>query len=266
MTIRHFLVTGLLAGLAAGLLTFVVANVFGEPSIDTAIALEEAGSAEEAPVADDGHSHSHSHSHGEEEAAGTEVSRGTQKTWGLATAFLIVGPALGGLVGLASAIAMGRLGRLSPAQSTALVALLGFVSVALVPFAKYPATPPAVGNGETIGARTVYYFAFLLVSVLAVIGAVLLGKALLSRMRTTEAVAVAAAAYLLVVAVVGHLMPTVNEIGDFPGDTLWFFRRASLLTLATLWALLGIGITAMVARQHEDATIAHARRELAASL
>jgi hypothetical protein len=264
MTIRHFLVTGLLAGLAAGLLTFVVANVFGEPSIDTAIALEEAGSAEEAPVADDGHSHSHSH--GEEGAAGTEVSRGTQKTWGLATAFLIVGPALGGLVGLASAIAMGRLGRLSPAQSTALVALLGFVSVALVPFAKYPATPPAVGDGETIGARTGYYFAFLLVSVLAMVGAVLLGKALLSSMRTTEAVAVAAAAYLLVVVVVGHLMPTVNEIGDFPGDTLWFFRRASLLTLATLWALLGIGITAMVARQHENATIAHARRELAASL
>lgn len=264
MTIRHFLVTGLLAGLAAGLLTFVVANVFGEPSIDTAIALEESGSAEEAPVADDGHSHSHSH--GEEEATGTEVSRGTQKTWGLATAFLIVGPALGGLVGLASAIAMGRLGRLSPAQSTALVALLGFVSVALVPFAKYPATPPAVGDGETIGARTGYYFAFLLVSVLAMVGAVLLGKALLSRMRTTEAVAVAAAAYLLVVVVVGHLMPTVNEIGDFPGDTLWFFRRASLLTLATLWALLGIGITAMVARQHENATIAYARRELAASL
>lgn len=261
MTIRHFLVTGLLAGLAAGLLTFVVANVFGEPSIDTAIALEEAGSAEEAPVADDGHSHSH----GEEEA-GTEVSRGTQKTWGLATAFLIVGPALGGLVGLASAIAMGRLGRLSPAQSTALVALLGFVSVALVPFAKYPATPPAVGDGETIGARTGYYFAFLLISVLAMIAAVLLGKALLSRMRTTEAVAVAAGVYLLVVVVVGHLMPTVNEIGDFPGDTLWFFRRASLLTLATLWALLGIGATAMVARQHENATIAHARRELAASL
>ncbi len=261
MTIRHFLATGLLVGLVAGLLTFAVANVFGEPSIETAISLEEANAAAEAPVADDGHTHSH----GDEEG-GTEVSRSTQKTWGLATAFLVVGPALGGLVGLASAIAMGRLRRLSPAQSTALVALLGFVSVALVPFAKYPATPPAVGSGDTIGERTGYYFAFLLVSVVAMIGAVLLGKALLSRLRTTEAVAVAAAAYLLVVVVVGHLMPTVNELGAFPADTLWYFRRASLVSLATLWALIGVGATAVIARSHERTSLAHARREMAASL
>ena len=267
MTIRHFLATGLLVGLVAGLLTFAVANVFGEPSIDTAIALEEAGAAAEAPAADDGHTHSHGeeagHSHGDE-AGG--ITRGTQKTWGLATAFLVVGPALGGLVGIAAAFAMGRLRRLSPAQSTALVALLGFVAVALVPFAKYPSTPPAVGDGETIGARTGYYFAFLVVSVIAMVGAVLLGRALLSTLRTTEAVAVAAAAYLLVVVVVGHLMPTVNELGDFPADTLWYFRRASLLTLATLWALIGLGTTALVARRHEKATLDHARRELAASL
>lgn len=261
MTIRHFLTTGLLVGLVAGLFTFAVANVFGEPSIDTAIALEEANAAAEEPVADDGHSHSH----GDEEA-GTEVSRDTQRTWGLATAFLIVGPALGGLVGIAAAFAMGRLRRLSPAQSTALVALLGFVAFALVPFAKYPSTPPAVGDGETIGARTGYYFAFLVVSVLAMIAAVLIGKALLSRLRTTEAVAVSAAAYILVVAVVGHLMPTVNELGAFPADTLWYFRRASLVTLATMWALIGVGMTALVARQHEKSTLAHAQREMTASL
>lgn len=266
MTIRHFLATGLLVGLVAGVLTFAVANVFGEPSVDAAIALEEAG-APAAEPADDGHTHSHGdeeagHSHSDEGG----ISRPTQKTWGLATAFVVVGPVLGGLVGIAAAFAMGRLRRLSPAQSTGLVALLGFVAFALVPFAKYPATPPAVGDGETIGARTGYYFAFLVVSVLAMVAAVLIGRALLSRLRTTEAVAAAAAAYLLVVVVVGHLMPTVNELGAFPADTLWEFRRASLVTLATLWALIGVGMTALIARQHEKAAIAHAKRELAASL
>ncbi|SEB78701.1 Probable cobalt transporter subunit (CbtA) [Nocardioides exalbidus] len=269
MTVRTFLVTGLLVGLVAGVLTFAVANLFGEPSIDTAIGIEEANSAAaEAPAADDGHTHADGeeaggHSHGDEEGG---ISRTTQKTWGLATAMVVVGPALGGLVGIAAAFAMGRLRRLSPAQSTALVALLGFVAVALVPFAKYPSTPPAVGSGDTIGSRTGLYFGFLLVSVVAMIGAVLLGKMLLGRLRTTEAVAAAAAAYLLVVVVVGHLMPTVNELGSFPADTLWYFRRASLVTLATLWALIGVGMTAMVARQHEKATMAHAKRELAASL
>ncbi|RYB94425.1 hypothetical protein EUA93_08765 [Nocardioides oleivorans] len=268
MTVRNFLVTGLLVGLVAGVLTFAVANLFGEPSIDTAIGIEEASSAAaEAPAAEDGHTHADGeeagHLHGDEEGG---ISRTTQKTWGLATAMIVVGPALGGLVGIAAAFAMGRLRRLSPAQSTALVALLGFVAVALVPFAKYPSTPPAVGSGDTIGSRTGLYFAFLVVSVVAMIGAVLLGKALLGRLRTAEAVAAAAAAYLLVVVVVGHLMPTVNELGSFPADTLWYFRRASLVTLATLWALIGVGMTAMVARQHEKATMAHAKRELAASL
>ena len=42
-------------------------------------------------------------------------------------------------------------------------------------------------------------------------------------------------AYVVVMVVAGPLMPTVNEVGDFPADTLWYFRRASLLTGATLW-------------------------------
>ena len=61
-------------------------------------------------------------------------------------------------------------------------------------------------------------------------------------------------------------MPTVNEVGDFPADTLWYFRRASLLTLATMWAVIGVALTGLVGRlgRREEATLR--RRELAASL
>ena len=51
----------------------------------------------------------------------------------------------------------------------AVVAAVGFVAVALVPFLKYPATPPAVGSAETIGDRTGYYFAFQLVSLVVAV-------------------------------------------------------------------------------------------------
>jgi hypothetical protein len=61
-------------------------------------------------------------------------------------------------------------------------------------------------------------------------------------------------------------MPTVNEIGDFPGDTLWYFRRDSLITLATMWAVIGVVLTALVGRLYERERQADARRELAASL
>jgi hypothetical protein len=61
-------------------------------------------------------------------------------------------------------------------------------------------------------------------------------------------------------------MPTVNEVGDFPADVLWYFRRASLLTLGTLWAAIGIGLTGLIGRLHRREAAVAQRRELAASL
>ena len=159
MTARALLVRGLLVGLLAGFATFLVAHQVGEPHVETAIALEEAGAAAEPTGTT------------RPPTTATRTRRTAppspahdQRTWGLLTGTLVVGTALGGIVALLAAAAVGRLGRMTPGQSTATVALIGFVSFALVPFLKYPATPPAVGNGETIGDRTSWYFAFLLVS------------------------------------------------------------------------------------------------------
>ena len=59
------------------------------------------------------------HSHSEDAPL---VSRANQATWGLATATVVFGVALGGIIGLVSAFALGRLGRLTPRASTMLVA------------------------------------------------------------------------------------------------------------------------------------------------
>ncbi|MCA0179298.1 MAG: CbtA family protein [Actinobacteria bacterium] len=246
MNARALLIRGLIAGLIAGFATFFVAYVVGEPQVDTAISIEEAGSAAEPPAAEHtGAEGRHTHS---EEEAGTEVSRSTQKTWGLLTGTLTVSVAMGGLVALIAAGTMGRLGRLQPGQSTALVTLIGFVSFALVPFLKYPATPPAVGNAETIGSRTGLYFGFLLVSIVAAVASTYGAVRLRERLGNYGAVVAAIAAYLLVVSVAGQLFATVNEVGDFPADTLWFFRRAALLTLATMWGVIGVVLTGLVSR------------------
>ena len=262
MTPRNFLVRGLLAGLIAGFLAFGVAYTVGEPQVDAAIAVEEAVAAHEAAHAENPPADGHTHEHDD----GTVVSRDTQSTWGLATGTLAVGITLGGVVGLASAFAVGRIGRLRPSQSTALVALIGFVSVALVPFLKYPSTPPAVGDPDTINSRTLEFFSMQGLSVLAAIGAVLLARRVLDTLGTYQAVLVGAGSYLVVVVVAALLLPTVNEIGEFPGDTLWYFRLASLLTLATLWAGIGVVLTGLVGRLYERESAAVARRDLAASL
>ncbi|KAA1424451.1 CbtA family protein [Mumia zhuanghuii] len=267
MTPRTFLVNGLLAGLVAAIAAFVVAYTVGEPQIDTAIGLEEAASA----TAGDGHSHdhaegdeaAHTHSHGDE---GTSVSREHQATFGLATAILALSLAYGGVLGLIAAFATGRLGRLTAAGSTAVVSLVAFVAYALVPFLKYPATPPAVGSGDTIGERTALYFGFVLVSVVVAAAAVVLAVKLLPRLGGYGAIVSGAAAYIAVMLVAGGLFSTVNEVGDFPADVLWFFRRDSLLTVATTWGVLGVVLTGLVLRSQNQAAAAASKREAALAL
>lgn len=265
MNARSFLIRGLLAGFIASLLSFGIAYSVGEPQVEAAIAVEEANAAAPADGATE-QSDGHSHSHAEEEDEGTVVSRDNQSTWGLATGILTVGTALGGVIGLASAFAVGRLGRLRPSQSTAVVAFVGYVSFSLVPFLKYPANPPAVGNGDTIGDRTLYYFVVQGISILAAVAAVMIARRLLGRLGAYRTVLATAGGYLAVVVVTALLMPTVNELGDFPADTLWYFRLSSMLTNATLWAGIGIVLVGLVGKLYEQETLKAARRDLAASL
>lgn len=254
MTPSQFLVRGLLAGLIAGLAAFGVAYAVGEAQVDAAIAIEEAHA-------------DHSHDDEGAESGATEISRFNQSTWGLLTGTVAIGIAMGGITALAAAFAAGRVGNLKPAQTTALVALIGFVAVGLVPFLKYPATPPAVGNPDTIGDRTTFYFVMLGIAVVAAVAAMILAARLhRSGKSAFRATVIPALGFLAIVAVAAALLPTVNEVGAFPADTLWQFRLASILTTATLWAVIGIVLSGLVGRLYARVSADAARRDLAASL
>ena len=259
MTPSQFLVRGLLAGLIAGLAAFGVAYAVGEPQVAAAIALEEAQTD---------HSAAHEADHGHDEGdAAVEVSRANQSTWGLLTGTVVIGVAMGGITALAAAFALGRIGTLKPTQTTALVALLGFVAIGLVPFLKYPATPPAVGNAETIGQRTTLYFAFIGICIGAMIIETVFAALLLRRGSSAYAATVfPALGFLSIVGLAAYMLPAVNEVGDFPADTLWYFRRASILTTAALWATLGIVLTGLIGKLYAKESAAQARRDLAANL
>ncbi|MCW2738505.1 CbtA family protein [Nocardioides sp.] len=267
MSTRTFLVHGLLAGLLAGVAAFVVAFTVGEPQIDKAIALEEAAGA----PASDGHDHEHAGSAGEAEAGhshGEEatVSRSTQSTLGLATGTLAIGIVLGGFTGLLAAVGLGRLGGLRPAASTALVVLLGAVAFSIVPFLKYPATPPAVGSGETIDSRTALYFGFVAVSLVAVVAALAIARRAARQWGGVPGVVAGATTYVVVVVVAALAFPKVDELGGFPASILWDFRISSLLTLLAMWAVIGAVLTVLVDRTWRRHSELQAKRELAAAL
>ena len=256
MTARALLVRGLIAGLLAGIATFLVAHQVGEPPVETAISLEESSAHHSEATAG-------AHSHDSEEAV---VSRETQRTWGLLTGTRAGAPVAGARGPRVAARGGGGGGPPPPPAATAVVALTGFTTVALVPFLKYPANPPGIGTAETIGARTEQYFGFLLVSLVAGILALVLAGRVWPRFGTWGAVVMGVAAYVVVMSVAATLMPTPDAVGSFPADTLWAFRRGSLLTLVTLWAGIGVVLSGLVGRLEKHEAAKAQRRALAASL
>jgi hypothetical protein len=231
--VRALLVRGMLVGVLAGLLASGFAWVFGEPQIDLAIGFEQ-----------------HSHQMAGEAAEPELVSRAVQSSVGLLTGVVVYGSAIGGIFALVFAYAYGRLGPLSPRGTATLLATVGFVALILVPQIKYPANPPAIGEPETIGARTALYFTMMALSVIAAAAALSTASHLARHLGAWNSGLIAGAAYLTVIAVGMAIMPAVNEVpADFAATTLWNFRLASLGVEAVLWTTLGLAFGHLAERQ-----------------
>jgi predicted cobalt transporter CbtA len=244
--VRTLLIRGMLVGLLAGLLAFDFAKLFGEPQVDRAIAFEEQMSQASSAAPDMEMAPGTAMDHG----MGVElVSRRVQSTIGLFTGVVVVGTALGGLFALVFAFAYGRMGRLSPRVTAALLAAAGFVAFVLVPGLKYPATPPAVGTMETIGYRTELYFAMVLISIAAAVVAIMIGRRLVARHGGWNAALIGAASFIVIIVAAQLLLPSINEVPDkFPADLLWRFRVVSFGIQLILWVTIGLAFGALAER------------------
>jgi predicted cobalt transporter CbtA len=232
--VRTLLVRGMIAGLCAGVIAGGFAEIVGEPQVDRAITFE-------AAHADAAEPHHHE-----------PVSRGVQKTLGLFTALAVYGASFGGLFALAFAAVFRRIGRAGAMATAVWLAAAVFVAVILVPFLKYPANPPAVGDPDTIGSRTELYFSMVAISVLSAVAALRLARQAAARWGQSVAPLVGVAAFLGLVIAAGLALPGVDEVPrDFPATTLWHFRVASLGTQVVLWSSLGLLFGAAAQRAFE---------------
>src|SRR6266545_3693950 len=235
------LLRGLIVGLFAGLLAGTFAFVMGEPHIDAAIAIEEAGGA----------AHTHDSTGAASPAEPEEkplVSRDGQRA-GLFLATSLYGLAVGGVFATAFAFLRRRIRTLSDSYAVLRMAAAGFVAVVVVPFLKYPPNPPAVGNPDTITRRTVTYLLTLVIGLLAVWAGVAATR-WADRFGDVARLAVGGAAFLATIVAAYLILPAINEVpGSFPATLLWQFRFASLGTQATLWIMLGFGYAAVLDRQ-----------------
>lgn len=238
------LLRGLLAGVLAGLSAGGLAFVFGEPLVQDAIDIEEAASAQASLITS------------ASRVADWPVSRSGQRA-GLFLATTLYGACVGTLFALAFAVVRGRYAARDDWQLSVRLGAGLFVALVLVPFLKYPANPPGVGDPATIGERTWLYLAMLvggllsLVATARVMGSVPAGAPPWRRPIFGLATFVALAGILAI------LLPGVDEVPtEFPATMLWNFRLSALGTQAALWTILAVayGIASQRAADRPMAT------------
>jgi predicted cobalt transporter CbtA len=237
---KRLIVRGLLAGAIGAVLAFVFARVCAEPVIARAIAFEDGRTDAE-------------NAHGVHEHGAELFTRGVQANAGLGFGVLIFGVAMGALFAVLFCVVAARVKSAGPRALSVLLAAAAFVAMYLVPFVKYPPNPPAVGQADTIGPRTGWYLVMVLASVALAVAAGWLARRLAARFGSWNARLIAAGAYLVAIAMVMVLLPTVDETPEplrdasgaiiypgFPADALYEFRLVSLGTQLVLWATIGL--------------------------
>jgi hypothetical protein len=250
---RRIIGRGLAAGALAGLFAFLYARVFIEPVIGRAIDYESGRGDADAALTG-------THEHDME-----LFTRDVQSWAGMGFGVLAFSVAMGGLFALAFVMVYPRVRGLSARMTALLLAGAAFVTVYLVPFLKYPANPPSIGEADTIKERSGLYLLMILLSVALAVGSLWLGRRLAPKTGGWAAGLTAVGAYVVAVAVVMWVLPAINETPQaltdaagrilypgFPADDLYHFRLYALGTQVVIWATIGVVFGTTVSRLLED--------------
>jgi hypothetical protein len=257
---RGLIVRAAGVGALGGLVAFVFARIFAEPLIQRAIDYKSGrGTAEAALAAAAGMP--------AQPEAPEMFSRAVQGNLGIGVGMVLFGLAMGCLFGVAYCLAYGRVGRIGVRALSLLVAAGGFLLLYLVPFLKYPANPPSIGNDDTIGQRAGLYGVLVVACVVFGAAAVWAGQRLASRFGTWNATLLAGLGFAVAVGVVTAVLPPLGSLvanagqtgalltetpqpltdpsgaivyPGFDADVLYWFRLYAVVAQALLWGVIGV--------------------------
>ena len=223
---------GVIAGAVGGVLAGLFGYVLAEPVMDRAVRLESARQA----------------------AAGEHTvetfSRHTQHL-GFLGATLAVGIALGILYGVVHRLLRPDEQPASEAWGGALRLGAGaFFGLTLVPFLRYPANPPGVGDSATIASRSQLWTVTLIVGVVGAIVAGQLARTLQDRGVRRSLRQLSVVGVLVATVALTFVLPDNTDPIAVPVGLIWQFRLLSLGTLLLLWG----GLSATFGLLSERAT------------
>ena len=229
------LISGAFAGLVHGTVNFAIV----EPYLDQAIGIEnqnlfESGEEEDTP----------------EFWVEYEGYRVWQKS-GQILAGVILGTSIGSLFGIVFALSRNSLPGNNDVKKALVLSGIMWLTLYLIPFLKYPANPPTVGDGETVVLRAILYLSFIAISGIGAIGFYKLSKKFEKNKKL-----VALIGYAGFISLVFFVMPENPDEVTAPMDLVNEFRLMSVLGVTSFWVSIGLilGIFWNRLSPHKEAT------------
>ena len=216
-----FIIIVLISGALAGLVLGTVNFVFVEPYLDQAIGIEnqnlfDSGEADDTP----------------QFWVEYDAYRMWQKS-GLIYAGVALGMSLGALFGIVYALSRNSLPGNNDVQKSLILSGIMWFTLYFIPFLKYPANPPTVGDGETIVLRAILYLSFIAISGLGALAFYKLSKKLNKKF-------ISFIGYTAFISAVFFLMPDNPDEVTAPMDLVTEFRLMSILGLSSFWISMGV--------------------------
>jgi len=220
-----FIVIVLLSGAFAGLIHGTVNFAIVEPYLDQAIGIEnqnlfESGEEEDSP----------------QFWVEYEGYRVWQKS-GQILAGVILGTSIGALFGIVFALSRNSLPGNNDVKKALVLAGIMWFTIYLIPFLKYPANPPTVGDAETVVLRAILYISFIAISG---IGAIVFYK--LSQKFKNKKKLVSLIGYGIFISAVFFIMPENPDEITAPMNLVNEFRLVSVLGVSSFWISVGISL------------------------
>jgi len=233
-----FIFISLLSGIIAGVILAGVNYFVAEPFIDQTIGIEVDNSIASGEVVDF-----------------DELS--SYRVWqkeGTFAAGAFLGLTYGAILGIVYVISRKYLPSSDDRKKALILAAIMCLSLYVVPFIKYPANPPAVGDPETIGLRDSLYTIYQLASGLIALGVSILMYKL---QRIGYIKYVIPVIYLGLVASIYAIFPANPDEITAPMDLVNAFRAVTFGTMVMFYLVLGtiFGIMWNKFKPHETARI-----------
>jgi len=159
----------------------------------------------------------------------------------------ILGTSIGALFGIVYALSKKSLPSKNNIGKTLILAGLMWFTLFVIPFLKYPANPPTVGDGETVFLRGILYLSFIAISGLMAVGFYQIFKRLKSKSRILAFVG-----YGVLISIVFFIMPDNPDKISTSIELVNGFRAVAFFTSSVFWFTLALILGAFWQKTNPD--------------